>query len=158
MTYDPGASDNVRAMLRRATILGVDDGGTQQLVHMRGLAGEEFTKVYRAQPHGLSSVPPKESEALLLTLGGRSDRAVMIGGEHRDRRPKGLPAGAVAIYGADGEIVSLVQRAVRVVGETVRVVASERCVIESPRTDIGGEGGAKVMTEAGPSSKLYAVV
>lgn len=150
-------SDNVRAMLRRATVLDVDDSGSQQLVHMRGLKGEEFTKVHRLQPHGLTAVPPKDAEAFLLALGGRSDRVVMLGGEHKDRRPTGLPPGATALYGADGELVSLVQRAVRVVGETVRVVAQARCVIESERTDIGGEGGSRVLTESGPSSRLYAV-
>lgn len=151
-------SDAMRGMLRRATILEVDDAGSQQTVRMRGLKGEEFTKVYRAQPHGFTSVPPADSEAFLMALGGRSDRVVMIGGEHKDKRPVGLAAGATALYGADGELVSLVQKTVRVVGETVRVVASAKCIVEAPRTDLGGEGGSKVMTEAGPSSKVFAVV
>lgn len=158
MTYDPSASDNMRGMLRRATIIEVDDSGTQQLVHMRGLKGEEFTKVYRAQPHGLSAVPMADAEAVLISLGGRSDRAVMLGGESRALRPKGQPPGSTILYGANGEVISLVQRAVRIVGETVRVVASERCVVECDRIDLGGEGGSKVVTEAGPSSRVFAVV
>lgn len=154
---DYGATDNLRAMLRRATILEVDDAGTQQRVRLRGLKGEEFSAVYRAQPHGLSSVPQAGAEAVLLALGGRSDRVVMLGGESGGLRPTSLPAGATALYGAHGELVSLVQREVRVVGETVRVVASERCIVEAPRTDLGGTGGARVLTVAGVSTKVYAV-
>ncbi len=155
---DYGSTDNLRAMLRRATILEVDDAGTQQRVRLRGLKGEEFSAVYRAQPHGLSSVPQAGAEAVLLALGGRSDRVVMLGGESGALRPTGLPPGATALYGAQGELVSLVQRAVRVVGETARVVVSERCIIEAPRTDLGGEGGARVLTEAGPSTKVFAIL
>lgn len=158
MTYDPAASDNIRAMLRRATVEEVDDSGSQQLVRMRGLKGETFSKVYRAQPHGFSSVPPKDSEALLLALGGRSDRVIMIGAEHRSHRPKDLPAGAGALYGVNGELISLIGGVVRIVGATLMVEADTKIVLKAPRVDLGEEGGEKVVTEAGPSSKVYAKV
>lgn len=158
MTYDPADSDNIRAMLRRATVEEVDDSGSQQLVNMRGLKGERFTKVYRAQPHGFSSVPPEGSEAVLLALGGRSDRVIMIGAEHRDHRPRNLPGGAQALYGINGELISLIGGVVRIVGATLMVEADTKVVLKAPRVDLGEEGGDKVVTEAGPSSKVYAVV
>ena len=75
--------------LRRGTVQKIDDSGSQQIFRkLRGLKSEAPEDVYRPQSHGFSSHPPEGSEGLLLSLGGRADRMVALGYEHKDHRPK----------------------------------------------------------------------
>lgn len=106
----PEGKAGLLGTLRRATVLETDDSGTQQMFkRMRGLASEEPEDVYRPQMHGISSHPPRGSEGMFLALGGRSDRLMALGFEHKDHRPKNLPEGGVAIYDADGKVLKIVK-------------------------------------------------
>ena len=87
--------------LHRVILTKVDDKGDQQLVNYKGLEGEEHTEVLRIQPFGFSSVPPKDSEALVASLGTR-DMPVVLGAEHPDHRPKDLKDGAFRAYDKSG--------------------------------------------------------
>ncbi len=99
--------------LTRGTLESHDDSAGQQLIDARGLSGESFTKIYRPMQFGFTSNPPKGSDLALFRMGS-SERILAMGVEHPDKRPKNLPDGVTAIYGADGEIASLVQRKFRV--------------------------------------------
>lgn len=179
----PESRDSLIATLRRATVIEVDDRGTQQMLkRMRGLRSEEFEDVYRPQPHGLTSVPPSGAEGLFLALGGRSDRLVALGFEHKDKRPRNLPAGAVALYDADGKVLKLVKEEtvldagnkpvtiknatkIKIEGaEDIAIGVNGRWIrIRPGRVDLGvtsptGEAVPAVETTAGPSSKVFAVV
>jgi phage baseplate assembly protein V len=107
--------DAIRTMIRRATLVETDDTGSQQKMMLRGLRGERFENVMRIQSFGDSSVPMPGSEAILLSLGGRSDRPVVLGFEHKDHRPTGYAPGDRVIYDGHGNIASLVQAHYRVV-------------------------------------------
>lgn len=101
--------DAIRSMLRRSRYLKVDDSGDQQLVDLMNLAGDKPKKVLRLQEHGFSSNPPINSEGLIAALGGRSDRPMLLGGVHKDHRPKNLPVGGTALYDADGKLWKMVK-------------------------------------------------
>lgn len=102
----PEGQEGMIATLRRATVQKIDDSGTQQMLKkMTGLKSEVFEDVYRPQPHGFSSVPPAGSEGLFLALGGRSDRLVGLGFEHKDYRPKDTPGGGAVLYDDKGNVV-----------------------------------------------------
>jgi phage gp45-like len=110
-------------------------------------------------------VPVAESEGLLLNLGGRRPQPVLLGFEHPSKRPSGLPAGAAALYDAHGNVLKLLGSegaALKIDGrfvlelKEVRIVA-ESLVIECPDIHLGGEGGARVGTEAGPAQRVWAV-
>src|SRR5438105_4752594 len=110
--YDhfPEHREGLISSLRRATVVETDDSGTQQfLKRLRGLASERPEDVYRPQPHGFTSHAPVGSEGILAALGGRSDRMLALGFEHKDKRPKNLPEGGVALYDADGKIIKVVK-------------------------------------------------
>src|SRR6266705_2115064 len=96
----PEDRDAIRAMIRRATLLAIDDSESQQRLKLRGLKSEQLDKVVRVQDFGFHSSPPDGAEGLLLALGGRSDRAMALGFEHKAHRPKNRPAGSTAIYDA----------------------------------------------------------
>lgn len=100
--------DAVRSMARRVTVVEVDDSGQQQKVRVRGLAGEELKEVVRVQAYGLSNNPEPGSEGVLLALGGRSDRAMLLGVENPTKRQTGLPPGGTALYGPNGQVLKYV--------------------------------------------------
>lgn len=105
----PEHRESVIGTLRRATSFEIDDSKSQQFVKkMRGLKSEQFEDVHRPQPHGFSSHPPSGSEGIFLALGGRSDRLLALGFEHKDKRYKNLPEGGAAIYDADGKVIKLI--------------------------------------------------
>lgn len=106
----PEGRNGIITGLRRGTVVETDDSGTQQILkRMRGLASEAPEDVYRPQAHGFSSHAPSGSEGLFAALGGRSDRLVALGYEHKDKRPRNLPEGGVAIYDADGKVLKIVK-------------------------------------------------
>lgn len=179
----PEAQEAIIAQLRRATLERLDDSGTQQIIKkMRGLASESPEDIFRAQTHGFSSHPPKGSEGLLLALGGRSDRMVALGFEHKDKRPKSLDEGGSALYDADGKIIKLVKEknywdaggkpveitnatTIEIKGQTdITIGLDGRWIrIRPGRVDLGIESKDedapyKVMTEGGPSAIVYARV
>jgi phage baseplate assembly protein V len=132
--------DQVRTMIRRVTLEQVYDDEGQQRMKVRGLASETLDKVVRVQPYGFTSNPPKGSTGLLLALGGRADRSMLLGIEKDDVRPKAQAAGHVAIYDGAGQIISLVEQKVRIKG------ASE----------IKSEVGAASITHNGTSVEIAA--
>lgn len=98
-------NDGLLGTLRRALITSVDDSGDQQIVNLQALAKDQPQKIVRVLPHGFSSNPPQNSEGIFKSLGGRSDRGMFIGGEHRQYRQKNLPTGASVLYDQDGNII-----------------------------------------------------
>jgi phage baseplate assembly protein V len=90
-----------------AELLEVDDEGKQQTVTHHGLAGEKHSEVYRPQPFGFSSHPPKGSTGVVASLGGERNRSVFFGGEHDDHRPTKLKEGQVKNYDKAGNSIGL---------------------------------------------------
>lgn len=166
----PEGRDNLLGMIRRATLLNTDDSGSQQMMRkLRGLRSEFPEDVYRPQPHGLSSHPPSGSEGVLLALGGRSDRLLGFGFEHKDFRPRNLPSGATVLYDDKGNVVFL-KSALGIVIEAkvgdLTIEAKDGKIVVKPSAGknvyLGGNGAdgtyAKVMTESGPAANVYAKV
>ena len=79
-----------RPQLALAEISAVDDSGKQQTVSHYAFKGEDHSGVYRPQPFGMSSRPPKGSTGIVVSLGGERSRSVFLGGEHDDHRPRDL--------------------------------------------------------------------
>lgn len=95
------------ATTRRAMLVKVDDKGSQQLVDLKGVNNEEPQKIWRPQPFGISSNPPKDSDGLLHQLGSRSDRSVYQDGGHEKYRPKRTPVGGTVLYDDQGNIIRI---------------------------------------------------
>ena len=104
-----------RNVLRRVEVVEVDDTGPQQLVIVKGLAGEIMRLPYRAQYFGASGNPPPGSDGLALLIGGRPDQAVLIGIEHQDHRPRNIGVGEKVLYNAHGDIIKIFKEQIEVV-------------------------------------------
>lgn len=173
--------DAIRSMIRRGRNLKVDDSGDQQVVDLMGLFGDKPKKVLHVLPHGYSANPPKNSDGLLLALGGRSDRLAYLDGGHKDHRPKNLPIGGTALYDADGKVLKIVKDGIDLDagGKPVTIRNATTIKIEGTADVAFGIGGCwvrisggkvylgvaaadattsnAVVTVAGPSSKVFAV-
>jgi phage gp45-like len=109
-------------MITRAKLLEVDDSGTQQFLRLKGLAGEEFTQVYRFQPHGFSSVPPVGAEGVVLRM-AETERMMAFGFEAKDLRPKNNAGETTHIYGKKVVIEAAeieIKGKVQITGEKLR--------------------------------------
>lgn len=132
--------DDLATMIRRVRLSKLDDSGTQQKGNVRGLKNDQLEDVVRIQNFGFSSNPPNDAEGVLLALGGRSDRAMLLGIEHKDHRPKGGEIGGTYIYDAFGNIASFVQSDIKIVHSTAIIfqVGGVQVVITSQGVSIVG--------------------
>lgn len=126
--------DAIRAVLRRARIVEVNDKGSQQRVDVRGMAKDKPKKLWRIQDYGSTSVPPKDSDGYLIPMGGRSDRALYVDGGHEKYRPKRTPEGCKAIFNMHGDII-------RVFKDSTDVVHQKKLNIRIGKGYKAGEGG-----------------
>jgi phage baseplate assembly protein V len=142
--------DGLLGSIRRASVVEIDDSGTQQFLKKgKGLKSEQFEQVYRPQPFGMTSNPPAGSEGLLLAMGGRSDRLLGLGFEHKDYRPKDTEIGGTIIYDANGSAVSLVKPNLRIVHAQKLVLAAPVIVLESGDIRLGGESANRPVSAQG---------
>lgn len=147
-----------------AQVKEIDDSGDNQRIVAEGYKGERFTEVLRAQPHGFSSRPPVDAVGHFLRFGS-SDRVMALGFETQGR-PKGLPAGAAALYNADGTVWKLLpakadldhggkNHHARGVGK-YRVEVSDWIQFAGDAVYLGKPPYYPVMTSAGPSKHVFA--
>ena len=89
----------VRLIVSRAVLTApADDSGGSQKVDVALLADEEREGVARVQQYGLTSVPPKDAEAVCLSVGGVRDHLVVVAVDDSASRPTGLKEGEVALW------------------------------------------------------------
>jgi phage baseplate assembly protein V len=94
-------------MIRRAVIDAVNDKPLQSELQLTVMADEVQDSVEHFQEYGLTSRPPKGSEAILLRVGGSSDIQVAVATALREKRPKLAAVGDVTIWDQDGQMVEL---------------------------------------------------
>lgn len=156
MSIDYETRAQLAGMLRRVGLADIDATGAQHMVRATGLKGEEVLAP-RHKEFGFSSVPPTGSIGLLASLGGRSDRGLILGLDHPAYGPRDLGTGHTAIYNSTGDIVSLVERRVRIVTAYVEIVASEQVIVTSPDIRLGSASASqRVAIEGGYANKVRA--
>ncbi|MEE7460693.1 hypothetical protein MFUR16E_04765 [Methylobacterium fujisawaense] len=157
--------------LFRAQHAETDDEGDLQTVTLYGQHGETLKRVHRVQPFGFHSSVPVGSHGMGLQFGygGRTLNA-FLGGEHKDYRPRKREIGSTALYDQNENLISLVQKELRVTGKratiieakdqtTVRLTDGTEVVLKDGKVYLGGMQGAQaVMTAGGASERVFAVI
>lgn len=156
-----------------------DDEGDQQTLTLYGLPNETLKKVPRLQHFGLSSNPPVGAHGLGIQFGGGADGGrllnMALGLEHAKSRPRKQKPGQSTIYddkgnasrylGDDGIWHDAGTRTQKMTGKTITITGTDKVVVQvgnttvtvtASRVDLGGEGGSPVLTQAGPSSVVFA--
>ena len=165
--------DSTTGQLIRVTVRQVNDSGQQQLVSAYGYDNHPIDEAVRLQHFGATSNPPAGSEGHALIVGGRYDRAVLLGLEHPDHRPQNLPSGSKAIYDASGNIIKLVGDSVSFGFDGHPWTATFKggsltsdgkdfyLTVSGANLYLGGKQGdsfSPVQTVAGPSKNVFAAI
>jgi len=133
----------MNTILRRGILSELDVSGPQHIAKLTGLAGETLSRVPRVKEFGFSSNTPPGAMAIIASLWGRSDNAMVLGLDHGQYGPRALGIGQTALYDAYGNIVSLVQHKIRIVSpEAIEMVAPK--IILNGSVTIGGPDGSGV--------------
>lgn len=94
-------------------VTSVDDSGEVQQMQITepasgsGFMNRVLDKVLRIFQFGFASVPPLNSEVLLLRRMGDRSLSMVIGTNHRPSRPTGLQPGDTAMHDVRGAIIKL---------------------------------------------------
>jgi phage gp45-like len=117
----------------------LEQKGGQQFLSGRGVYNDGYTAIRRLQPHGFYSYPPKGSQGLLHYPNGNPDEAYLIGVEHHEHQPTGIPAGGTALYDASGQILKFVSSGMVVdtAGKTI-TITSDAWTITAPTLTLNG--------------------
>lgn len=138
----------------RATL--VDDSGDLQVMQVtEGAIGGGMTdritdKVQRVSEFGFSSVPPIDSEVLVIRRNGERALSIVIGTSHRPSRPRDLKAGDTVIYDERGRKISLTEDGIEIdgAGGPVTVINATKvrceCTIETTGDVVANVDGASV--------------
>lgn len=148
--------------LFRFDLTSLDDGGDQQLLGGRGVAGEELARVSRIMPHGLASSPPIGSHGIGMAINGRRDQVAVLGLEDPAKRRRNVVAGGAVLYDAAGNLVYAKMTGgveIKAADGSVEITRGDlKVIVSDTRIDLGGPGGFRVATQAGLSSKVFAIL
>jgi phage baseplate assembly protein V len=98
----------LQRMVGRGRVSLVDDRGPVQLLQLTSLGlGDVKDGVPRLAEYGFTSMPPQDTDAIVLFLSGERSNGVVIATSHQSYRLKSLQDGDVALYDSRGNFVKL---------------------------------------------------
>ena len=156
-----GAVDEIRQAFRGVLHL-VKSADNIQKVQASGLADETLQDVELMQQFGFTSVPPANTQAVILPIGGQTTHGIVIATENGSFRVKNLQGGEVAVYDESGSSIVLKKgRLIEIDCDVLKINAATKVDISSPlvETDqvftaqgqINGNGGMAVQGGSGAS-------
>ncbi|QSR16075.1 phage baseplate assembly protein V [Novosphingobium sp. KA1] len=124
----------------------IDDSGELQLLQVtEGAAGSGFAarvtdKVRRVTEFGFGSVPPIDSEVVMIRRGGDRSCSLVMGTSHRPSRPRDLKPGDTVIYDVRGAKVLLSAEGMEIdaAGLEVTVKNATKATIDVPDVYLTG--------------------
>lgn len=96
----------VKLMVRRSTLLLIDDSKPNQKVQVSGYWGEVLDGIERFQNYGFTAHPHPGAEAIIICAGGQRQDSIVVALEDRRYRLH-LVEGEVALYDDQGQKIVL---------------------------------------------------
>lgn len=136
----------VRMMIARAVVTTIRDSLRMQELQLTALDGETLEGVERFEEYGVTSRPLAGAEAIIASVGGSRDHAVVVALGDRRYRPRGvLSAGDVALY-TDGDAETAAHASAE---HRIALVSSgKKIVVRATEFDLKTAGGAQVIGTA----------
>ncbi|PJG86221.1 phage baseplate assembly protein V [Conservatibacter flavescens] len=141
-----GVSDTVRAAFRGVLQL-AHSGDNIQKAQVSGLADEVISDTELMQHFGFTSVPPADTQVLVIPVGGKTTHSVIVATENGAYRIKNLQSGEVAIYDQSGSSIILKQ------GKLIEV-SCDNFVVNCQQYSVTATTGASFDTPNLETSKL----
>lgn len=85
-----------------------NDSGVNQIVQVK-FNDQQVLDMVRITEYGFASLPPLDSDALAIFIGGERSNGLIIGTQYKGERFKGLNAGESALYDNVGQSIHLKQ-------------------------------------------------
>jgi bacteriophage Mu gp45 protein len=156
-----GAVNDIRQAFRGILHL-VKSADNIQKVQASGLSDETLQDVEMMQQFGFTSVPPANTQAVIIPIGGQTSHGIVISTENGSFRVKNLQGGEVAVYDESGSSIVLKKgRLIEIDCDVLKIKAAKKVDISSPlvETDqvftaqgqINGNGGMAVKGGSGAS-------
>jgi phage baseplate assembly protein V len=161
-------------MTARGIIADTNDDPGMQRVQVSLLYEEQKVAVERFQNYGFSGHAPRQSEVIVLFMGGGRDHGVVVGTDDRNSRFTGLAEGEVAIYTDEGDSIVLrrnntvevttkhlvvnAEEDVVVNAKQATIKATEKTTVESPAILLKGNveiDGTLTQAEGGGASDFW---
>lgn len=128
----------IMGSIGRALVTGIVDDLQRQNLQVKIHADESADNIERFQNYGMSSHPPKQSEAVLVALGGDLANLVAVAVEDKNCRPQG-EEGDVFLYHREGHNIKLTKDGKLIITATEVIYnAATSYTIISPETLIQG--------------------
>lgn len=125
--------------ISRAVVETIKDNQGLQSMQVSLLADEVQDDVERFQNYGLTSVPPKGSEGVLVCPGGDRSHGILIAVDSRTYRLKGLAEGEVALYTDEGDFIKLKRgNEIEISTQTLNINASSGVNVTTPTFHVSG--------------------
>lgn len=126
-------SNRMRMLVGRGRITTSNDSGSVQTHQVKVSAMETGDARPRIAEFGFSSMPPADSDAVMIFMTGERTAGLIIGTAHQASRPRGLNAGETIIYSVDGKHVLIANDRIEVQanGQPVSVLGASTCTIEA---------------------------
>jgi len=134
---------SINLMVGRAVVSLVNDALKMQGVQVSLLADEVRDNVERFQQYGYTSHPHPGAEAIVVSIGGNRNHAVVICCDDRRYRLQGLAEGEVAMYDDLGSKIVLKR------GNIIEVTAATKVRVVTPLLEVTGDIKADGKVEAG---------
>lgn len=137
----------VFGMIDRGVLTLVNDSLARQQLQIKTLDSEVSSEVDRWQNYGHTSVPPANSEHLVVALNGSRSNLAVICAEDKSVRLKGLKTGDSALYHLEGHFFKLTEKGVlegigddlNLTVKRVKIIATESVEFDTPLTKFSGD-------------------
>lgn len=136
------AAQNIAQGIRQAfrgTLNLMNSKDDIQKTQVSGLSGEIISDLEFMQQFGFTSVPPANTQAVIIPIGGATSHGVVIATENGEFRIKNLKGGEVAVYNQSGASIVLKQgKIIDVDCEEFNVTANTKVSFLTPEIKASG--------------------
>lgn len=136
------AAQNIAQGIRQAfrgTLNLMNSKDDIQKTQVSGLSGEIISDLEFMQQFGFTSVPPANTQAVIIPIGGATSHGVVIATENGEFRIKNLKGGEVAVYNQSGASIVLKQgKIIEVDCEEFNVKANTKVCFLTPEIKASG--------------------
>lgn len=136
------AAQNITQGIRQAfrgTLNLMNSKDDIQKTQVSGLSGEIISDLEFMQQFGFTSVPPANTQAVIIPIGGATSHGVVIATENGEFRIKNLKGGEVAVYNQSGASIVLKQgKIIDVDCEEFNVTANTKVSFLTPEIKASG--------------------
>lgn len=128
----------------RGVILATQDSGKLQLIQGSFLADEVKSDVEKVHHFGFSSHAPKNSDCIMVCVGGSREHGIIIGSESRDHRFKDLAEGEAVIYSKNGDYVHVKNDEIIVHSKKVTVNATDEATVNTKTANVNASTATNI--------------